>query len=63
MNSISIMQLASALNQQQIAEQQQIQMLKLVNEQMATQGTMLVEMLNSVPAATANSGNVINIKV
>ncbi len=63
MNSNSITQLASALNQQKIADQQQIQVLKLANDQMAAQGTALVEMLNSVPSATANSGNIINIRV
>lgn len=63
MNSNNIIQLASALNQQQIAEQQQIQVLKLANEQMATQGAALIEMLVDVPAPTAHSGNIINTKV
>ncbi len=63
MNSNSIIQLATALNQQQIADQQQVQVLKLANDQMAAQGAALVEMLNSVPSATANSGNIINIRV
>ncbi|MDX1573828.1 MAG: putative motility protein [Methylophaga sp.] len=63
MNSNSITQLATALNQQQIADQQQIQVLKLANDQLAVQGAALVKMLNSVPSATANSGNIINIRV
>ncbi|MCX4189683.1 YjfB family protein [Methylophaga sp. OBS3] len=63
MDSSSIIQLASALSSQDIAVQQQTAIVKLANEQLEAQGAALLQMLNSVPAATATSGNIINIKV
>ncbi|MEX0615783.1 MAG: putative motility protein [Methylophaga sp.] len=63
MDSSSIIQLASALNQQQAAAQQQIQVSKLANDQLAAQGAAIVDMISSVPAATASIGNNINTKV
>lgn len=63
MDSNSIIQLASSLDQQQLAQQQQVALLKLANDQLAAQGALLVQMISSVPAATASSGNIINTKV
>lgn len=63
MDSNSIIQLATALNQQQAASQQQVQVLKLANDQLAAQGAAIVDMISSVPIATASSGNIINTKV
>lgn len=63
MDSNSIIQLASSLDQQQLAQQQQVALLKLANAQLAAQGALLVQMISSVPAATASSGNIINTKV
>lgn len=63
MDSNSIIQLASALNQQQTAEQQQIAVTKLANQQLAAQGASMVDLINSVPVATTSSGNIVNTKV
>ncbi len=62
MDSNSIIQLATALNQQQAAAQQQIQVRKLANDQLAAEGAAIVDMISSVPAATASSGKNINTK-
>lgn len=63
MDSNSIIQLATALDQQQLARQQQTAIVKLANEQLAVQGASVIQLLSSVPAATASSGNIINTKV
>ena len=63
MDTNSIVQLASALNNQQIAQQQQTAVLKLANDQLTAQGELMMSLLNNVPAATASSGNIINTKV
>ena len=63
MDSNSIIQLATALDQQQLALQQQTAIVKLANQQLAAQGASMMQLLSSVPAATASSGNIINTKV
>ena len=42
MDSNSIIQLASALNNQQIAQQQQTAVLKLANDQLTAQGDLMM---------------------
>ncbi len=63
MDSNSIIQLASALDNQQLAQQQQTAVLKLANDQLAAQGELMMSLLSTVPAATTSSGNIINTKV
>lgn len=63
MDSNSITQLASAIDNQQIAQQQQTAVLKLANDELAAKGELMMSLLGTVPAATASSGNIINTKV
>lgn len=63
MDSSSIARLATGLSNQQTAQQLQTSVIKLANQQLAAQGASVIQLLDSVPAPTGSSGNIINTKV
>lgn len=56
-------QVSPVLSAQRTAHQQQIATLKLANDQSKAQGQSALKLIQSIPQATGNIGNNINILV
>lgn len=58
-----IIQVSSVLSNQQLAQQVDVAVLKLANEQMAVQGEAVLQLIEAVPAPSATVGQIINLQV
>jgi hypothetical protein len=63
MNIGSLSQLSTSLNNQRIAAQAEVAVVKLTNDNIEAQGQAAIQLIQSVPQPQGNVGNNINIKV
>lgn len=58
-----IVQVSTVLSNQQLAQQADVAVLKLANDQIAAQGASVMQLIEAVPAPSATVGQIINLKV
>lgn len=63
MEATNVAAMATQLSVQKSAQQQMVATLKLTHEQIEAQGQAVMKLLDVVPTAQGNLGNIINVKV
>lgn len=58
-----IVQVSTVLSNQQLAQQADVAVLKLANDQVAAQGASVMQLIEAVPAPSATVGQIINLQV
>lgn len=58
-----IVQISTVLSNQQLAQQADMAVLKLANDQIAAQGASVIQLIEAVPAPSATVGQIINLQV
>jgi hypothetical protein len=58
-----IIQVSSFLSNQQLAQQVDVAVLKLANDQIELQGESVMQLIEALPAPSATVGQIINIQV